>query len=30
MAYETLKGSGYQVQFLNETIEFDEKGGYTI
>jgi rhodanese-related sulfurtransferase len=30
MAYEALKDKGYQVKFLNETIEFDEQGNYTL
>ena len=30
MAYEVLKDRGYDTRFLNETIEFDAKGGYTL
>jgi hypothetical protein len=30
MAYQTLRSKGYDVQFLNETIEFDADGGYTM
>jgi rhodanese-related sulfurtransferase len=30
MAYETLKENGYKVRFLNETIEFDPQGNYSL
>jgi rhodanese-related sulfurtransferase len=30
MAYQTLRAKGFNVRFLNETIQFDKDGGYSM